>query len=224
MHEVAGVSVDAPKGTISPCRTSEAVLQEHIVFMSEDGFPTSVEEQTSPIPHYNFWYDLLYMYELIWMKTFELLKTYFELVSLADRVEDDLVPDLRRWGDEGVANDGYPQFHQPGLPTYYSAPFLVTLLQNMICHLDELLRTPTYADNDPLADLHSEALMTLMQWKRHFLSSQVHIFFACFRCLTGHALLVHPFLCPTTQRPITIDEFLVRFSWDTVGVYYMVGM
>jgi hypothetical protein len=216
MHKIRGCSTDAPKGIVSPCQLPETCIQSFDVANQVDGAP-KYWQRPGPFDHFNFWYELLHVYEISWLRTLELLQNLYDFVPPAEQPDKNTLEQLQDWGT--LVGD-------TGLPNYYTANILNFTLVNSVSFISDLLQnTPKYDKNKTLMNLRSTARQILGRWKRSFLESHVHIFFGCFRCLTNHDLLIHPFKCPFSQpvRHITLQEYLVHFNWDTVGLYYMVA-
>ena len=215
MHTVSGRTQSEPKGFILPCTCEEVIINSCLYGDPDVDYPPILGPGEPPFMYYNFWYDLLHSYTIIWKSLMQVTIDFYDCVAPDDHPPDGHIPEHREWSK--IMPD-------TNLPQYYSSKLLAHTFQNLITHLTLLYKhNPRYKGLVNVQNLLARAIRLFRAWKHSFLTSHVHIFFGCFRCLGNHELIVNPFICPQTKRKISLDEFLLRFSWDTIGLYHMVS-
>ena len=211
-------SQDNPTGKIDVLAT-KAYNLPRLTYNIEDepgAFPALQLMLPARFTHHNIWHSLIYSYEQAWNTTQKLYLDCCTRYPIAFR-DCQWALSVRRWAQ--------PKPNAVGVRQWMSAIELVQHLESLVMILTDICEENSTAEKDVQSQrLLDAANDAIVQWKQDFCSSHVHIFFAALRCLGNHDLLVNPFFSYTTKQRSTMEEFVHRFSWDTIGLYYMVRL
>jgi hypothetical protein len=220
MADVVAPNSEKPLGSIKPfdSRATRMMQEFRFVDKPERVYQTSELVDRVPFPTFNIWFQLIHGYERAWYETqllYEELHNFFEGIDSVDNLDwHDIVGS---WGTNVRGSSSVKKLLSPQ-ELVDALQFLVNTFEDLIDETD----TMPPADVKFMLDKREKANATLNYWKCTFTRSHVHVFFGFLRCLGQFELLVNPFKFYATGAKYTMEDFLLRFSWETVGLYYMV--
>jgi hypothetical protein len=220
MADVVAPNSEKPVGYIKPLDTRATRMMSEFRFVTNPDrvYRTSEVVDRVPFPTFNIWYQLIHGYERAWYETqllYEDLHNFFEGIDSVDHLDwHDIVGS---WGTNVRGSSSVKKLLSPQ-ELVDALQFLVNTFEDLI----DITDTMPPADVKFMFDKREKANASLNYWKCTFTRSHVHVFFGFLRCLGQFELLVNPFKSYATGAKYTMEDFLHRFSWETVGLYYMV--